>query len=207
MTETCQSALFPLNTVLFPEGPLALRIFEPRYLDMIKDCMRNDAPFGVCLIRKGNEAGDAATPCPVGTLARIVDWDRLDNGLLGITALGTQRFRIHNTFVADDKLLRGEIEILATEPAVAIAPKYRQLEQLADKLIDHAGDLYRHGEKCIRNATWLGYRLAELLPVPAGYKQRFLEMEDPLLRLEQIEKMIDHISQQAIQKSGQNPGD
>ena len=89
-----QIPLFPLGTVLFPGGPLPLRIFEPRYLDMVSDCLRNDKAFGVCLIKDGREVGEPAQPFDVGTMAKIVDWDRTDDGLLAITALGTSRFRI-----------------------------------------------------------------------------------------------------------------
>ena len=90
-----QVALFPLNTVLFPGGPLPLRVFEPRYLDMISRCMKEDAPFGVLLIRDGHEAGPATTH-HVGTLARVTDWYQGSDGLLGITAIGTERFRLHS---------------------------------------------------------------------------------------------------------------
>ena len=112
-------SLFPLGTVLFPDGPLALRIFEPRYLDMVSACLRNDQPFGVCLIRSGREVGAAASPFAVGTLARIVDWHRSDDGLLGIVALGTRRFRVLETRTQPDQLLVGRLEVI-DEPEVAL---------------------------------------------------------------------------------------
>src|SRR5687768_15209514 len=96
--------LFPLNTVLFPGGPLRLRIFEPRYLDMVSRCMRESSSFGVALITEGKEAGGTARTTGVGTTARIVDFERLDDGLLGITARGEQRFTIEDVRTQSDGL-------------------------------------------------------------------------------------------------------
>jgi Lon protease-like protein len=98
-----QAPLFPLNTVLFPDGPLPLRIFEPRYLDMISGCMKQDKPFGVLLIKDGHEAGPATTHS-VGTLARVTDWYQGSDGLLGITAIGTERFRLQSVEQQSDGL-------------------------------------------------------------------------------------------------------
>ncbi|HEY0720771.1 MAG TPA: LON peptidase substrate-binding domain-containing protein, partial [Gammaproteobacteria bacterium] len=91
--------LFPLHSVLFPGGPLALRIFEPRYLDMVSRCMREECAFGISLIQEGDEVGDAAQPYEIGTLARISYFERRPDGLLGITVRGEQRFRIIDTEV------------------------------------------------------------------------------------------------------------
>ena len=111
--ETREVPLFPLHTVLFPGGPLALRIFEPRYLDMVSECLRNDQPFGVCLIQSGNEAGVAASPHLTGTFARIVDWQSGDDGLLSISARGEQRFHVQETRIERDQLpaeMRADVE-------------------------------------------------------------------------------------------------
>ena len=103
--------LFPLRTVLYPGGPLPLRIFEQRYLDMISRCMKTDSPFGVLLIRKGSESGPAET-FDIGTLARITDWYQGSDGLLGVTATGTERFRLLSGRRESDGLLVGEVELL-----------------------------------------------------------------------------------------------
>ena len=102
--------LFPLRTVLFPGGPLPLRIFEQRYLDMISSCLKRDEPFGVVLIRSGSEVGSAEV-YDSGTLARITDWYQGSDGLLGITATGTDRFRIRSSSRQPDGLLIGDVEI------------------------------------------------------------------------------------------------
>ena len=106
-----QVPLFPLNTVLFPGGPLPLRIFEPRYLAMVSNCVQSDAPFGVLLIRDGNETGPATTQ-EIGTLARITDWYQGSDGLLGVTAVGLQKFRVISSRREASGLNVGTIEIL-----------------------------------------------------------------------------------------------
>lgn len=110
--EALSVPLFPLNTVLFPGGPLPLRIFEPRYLDMVARCVKNDSCFGVCLIEDGKEARDAAVPHSIGTLARIIDWDKLPDGMLGIVALGSDRFHIDSTDVESNQLIHGTVTLL-----------------------------------------------------------------------------------------------
>jgi Lon protease-like protein len=107
--------LFPLGTVLFPGGPLPLRIFEQRYLDMISSCLKNDSRFGVLLIRTGKETGDATTHS-VGTLARIVDWYQGSDGLLGITAIGEERFRLLQSERQENGLHLGDVKRLEAEP-------------------------------------------------------------------------------------------
>ena len=114
--------LFPLSTVLFPGGPLPLRIFEARYLDMIGRCMKDESPFGVVLIREGAEVGQAETH-DIGTLARIVDWYQGSDGLLGVTAVGEDRFQLLSTRKQADGLNIGAIEDIAPEPATPTASR------------------------------------------------------------------------------------
>lgn len=110
-----QIPLFPLNTVLFPGGVLPLHIFEQRYLDMAALCMREARPFGICLIVSGKEAGGAAEPHPVGTLARITDWEMEQLGILQVSTLGGQRFRILDTTVSAENLLQAAVEVIADD--------------------------------------------------------------------------------------------
>src|SRR4029453_5765515 len=123
--------LFPLHTVLFPGGPLRLRIFEPRYLDMISRCMRESSAFGVALITEGREAGGARRTTTIGTTARIVDFERLDDGLLGITARGEERFSITEVKTQSDGLNVAGVSFLPEEPAMEIP---EDLEILAELL-------------------------------------------------------------------------
>ena len=188
-------ALFPLNTVLFPDGPLPLRIFETRYLDMVSDCLRNDKPFGVCLIRNGQEAGAPAETFETGTLARIVDWNQLEGGLLGITARGERRFRLTSRRVQADKLVVGQVVALPEEQPVALPNEHRSLADLLREFVEHLSEHYSHVNPDYEDATWVGYRLAEILPIPMSRKQYFLELEDPLVRLSQVAEIVAEISQ------------
>jgi Lon protease-like protein len=183
-------ALFPLHTVLFPGGPLNLRIFEPRYLDMVRDCLKHDRGFGVCLIREGQEAGRAAHTFDVGTVVRITDWNRLEDGLLGITTVGEGRFRVRERRVQSDELLVAGVEPLPAEPRTAVPDAYQRLVTLLEALLDKLDPLYARLPRAPEDATWVGYRLTELLPLPLTRKQYFLELEDPAERLRQLDEAV-----------------
>ena len=122
--------LFPLNTVLFPEGILPLRIFEPRYLDMVSECLRTNSGFGVCLITEGTEAGGVADCHEIGTLACIIDWHKREDGLLGITAQGIERFRILKKHVRPNQLLEGNVEFIDEDDMEEIPVEYQLMLSL-----------------------------------------------------------------------------
>lgn len=181
--------LFPLNTVLFPGGPLSLRIFEPRYVDMVGRCMRTGAGFGVVLIREGGETGPAEFH-EMGTLARIVDFSRLPEGLLGLATLGGERFRVRAHRVQSDGLNVGEVEWLDAEPASELPDEYAHLPSLLESLLAELGEAYRHVERQPTDAGWVGYRLAELLPLTIESRQFCLELAQPLERLRLLDALI-----------------
>ena len=183
-------ALFPLNTVLFPGGPLPLRIFEPRYVDMVRRCLREQRGFGVVLIRSGNEVGPAEFES-VGTLARIVDFNALADGLLGIVNVGERRFRVISRRRQDDGLNLGDVSWLEPEPAMQLPPEYRGLPAIVQALLGERGDLYAHIERRPEEASWVGYRLAELLPLSQPSRQFCLELQDPLERLRLLSALIE----------------
>jgi uncharacterized protein len=182
--------LFPLNTVLFPGGPLKLRIFEPRYVDMIGRCMREDAGFGVALIVEGVEAGGPARTANVGTLARIVDFEQLKGGLLGITAHGGQRFRIDLVRTQSDGLNLADVEWLREEPENAVSEEYSILAELARQAFSQLAGLYGDMSPAYESATWVGMRLAEMLPLPVEDRQRCLEILDGTERLKYLSERI-----------------
>lgn len=176
--------LFPLSSVLFPGGPLGLRIFEPRYLEMVRDCARDDACFGVCLLLKGQKAGAPALPAAVGTLARITDFYTLPDGLLGIGAEGGQRFRVLNTRVRDNGLVHGTVRYWPDEPVLEVPSEFGLLSTILERLIQQSGNPYRDTPReHYDDAAWVGFRLAELLPLMAAERQHLLELTDPLERL------------------------
>jgi Lon protease-like protein len=185
-----QIPLFPLNTVLFPGGTLTLRIFEARYTRMVSDCLKADAPFGVCLIRSGSEVGSAAKPFRTGTLARIVDWEQRADGLLGITARGEQRFTIERYDADAQHLLHAEVTVLDDGPPVAVGEEQRPLAELLQRIVEQLGTPYDAAQSNYHDAQWVGCRLAELLPLPLRDKQRLLETGDPLQRLSLLQRML-----------------
>jgi hypothetical protein len=182
-------ALFPLNTVLFPGGPLSLRIFEPRYLDMVRHCLREQRGFGVVLIRDGSEVGPAEFEA-VGTLARIVDFHTLADGLLGLSNLGERRFRVRKHRRLRDGLNVGAVDWLEPEPAHPLPSEYGHLPAILDSLLREAGELYGQVERQPNDASWVGYRLAELLPLTSPSRQFCLELEDPLQRLRLLSALV-----------------
>lgn len=183
--------LFPLHTVLFPGGPLPLRIFEPRYLRMIGDCLKSDSCFGVCLISDGREVGEAATPYPTGTTARIVDWHQRHDGLLGITARGERRFRVLSREVQANQLTLAKVELLPEDGECDVPEKYLPLTDLLRRVLEQAGHHYADLPRRFGDAAWVGYRLSELLPLSLPRKQYLLEIEDPVARLEQLFGLLE----------------
>jgi len=179
--------LFPLNTVLFPGGPLSLRIFERRYLDMVRECARNGSGFGVCLILHGRESGETAVPAAVGTLARIVDFCTLPDGLLGISAEGGERFRVDSSRVRDNGLAHGTVRFWPDEPALALPAEFGLLATILERLLEQPGSAFAKAERrCFDDARWVGFRLAETLPLESRERQHLLQITDPHERLEQL---------------------
>lgn len=183
-------ALFPLNTVLFPGGPLPLRIFETRYLDMLSRCLKSNAGFGVCLIEQGSETGPAHT-YTVGTLAHIRDWSNDADGLLHILAIGGRRFRTLRMRVQHDGLYLGEVEWLADESPLPLPESAKPLAEMLRTLLAQMPERYALITKAYDDSSWVGYRLAELLPLPVKQRQHLLEISDAQLRLDIIAALMD----------------
>ncbi len=189
--KTAEIALFPLSAVLYPGGPLALRIFEPRYIDMVRRCMRDEAPFGVVLILSGAEAGgEVESTAAVGTSARIADFYTLPEGLLGLSCLGMRKFRLLRRSRRADGLNVGEVAWLPDEPGVGLPAEYLHLGRLIVKVLPELGALYDAVERRADEAAWVGYRLAEILPVSLSEKQEWLELDDPLERLALLSPLV-----------------
>jgi Lon protease-like protein len=182
--------LFPLNTVLFPGGPLSLRIFEPRYLDMVRACMRDSSSFGVVLIRAGMEAGAVSSTAEIGTAARIVDFDQLPDGLLGIMCAGEQKFRVESRRVQGDGLNIGTVTWLPPEAPASLPPEHAHLGQLLRRVLPQLGNVYQALPTQFDDAGWVSARLAEILPISLSDKQQCLELDDPLARLSRLAPFI-----------------
>jgi len=190
---TVELALFPLSSVLFPGGRLSLRIFEPRYLDMVRRCGRSGEGFGVCLILRGQEVGEPALPAALGTEARIVDFSMTDDGLLGLTVEGFRRFHVERTRVRDDGLVLGDVRWLPEEDIVPLRDEHALLGLLLARVLDRAGiDHDGAGKGRLAEAAWVGWRLAEWLPLEAEERQALLQEPDPHARLQRlVERLPD----------------
>ena len=186
--------LFPLRTVLFPDGPLPLRIFETRYLDMVGRCLKQDLGFGVVASMSG-VGTDPDQIQQIGTLARIVDWYQFDDGLLGITAIGETRFLIKDLRRQSDGLNLGRVEFLEPESAMTIPDRFYPLLTLLETMLNELEAQYRYIDKRFEDASWVGCRLAELLPLSLDQKQVRLEVSDPVQRLEILTRLVEALKQ------------
>ncbi len=183
--------LFPLQTVLLPGAALGLRIFETRYLDMVRDCGRSGTGFGICLILDGREVGVPATPARYGTEARIEDFGTGADGLLTLRVRGVRRFHVRHTRVRDNGLIVGEIDWCEPDPDDELRPEHALLGSLLRRTIEKIGGapgdpLAAAPPARFEDAAWVGWRLAELLPLDAGQRQSLLQEDDPHARLDRL---------------------
>lgn len=191
MTGPVEIPLFPLGTVLFPGGPLPLRIFEARYIDLVRRCLRDETGFGVVLIREGVEAGGPAETFDVGTYARIVDFSQQPDGLLGIRAVGERRFRILERRRERDGLNVADVEWLPDEPSLPLPDDLAELAPALESILAQLGEPYASLERRPDDAAWVAGRLAEILPIPPGHKQHCLELDGPIERLRFLRPLFE----------------
>ncbi|AIY39839.1 Uncharacterized protein LT85_0679 [Collimonas arenae] len=186
--------LFPLNTVLFPGGVLPLKVFETRYLDMLRDCMKIEQQFGVVLIKSGQEVGNAAEPESVGCLAQIIEWDMQDLGVMMLRTEGRQRFRILQQRVLKDQRLEAQIELIDEDPTTGPDAVHLQCASTLKVVIDdinkkgraaHGVDYASPFSLPVRfdNPGWVANRWCEILPIPLKARQKLLELTDGRERL------------------------
>ncbi len=175
--------LFPLNTVVFPGGRMSLRIFEQRYIGMVKQAIANDSPFGLCAIREGQETGAPALPYSVGTRVRITDWDMPETGILHIDTQAETRFVIRQTEVKPSGLLVGTVDDVSAEPVSVIPDDLGLAVEILRRIIDEYGQTYFSLPHAFDDAVWVGYRLSEVLPLKLSVKQNLLEMNDSVTRM------------------------
>ncbi|MDP2794847.1 MAG: LON peptidase substrate-binding domain-containing protein [Sulfurisoma sp.] len=185
--------LFPLQTVLFPGGALPLKIFEQRYMDMAKACIRDETPFGVCLIARGAEVGAPAEPHAIGTLARIAKWDMEQLGVLQVVVHGGERFRVLRHWAEPSGLVLGEIELLPDPPPQAVPLECAGLVTLLRAIVADLGDQRPVGPAALHrfdDAAWVGRRFCEVLPIPNAARQMLLELDDAAALLDIVRKYL-----------------
>ena len=204
MTETQQIPLFPLRVVMFPRGRLNLQIFERRYIDLVTQCMRTSSGFGICLLKEGEEVvqeGTNQTIHRTGTYSNIIDWDQLDNGLLGITVEGSAKFSIEDCWQSDSGVLQGNVQFNETDnvgrETIPLNDQYTALADLLKNLESHP--LVEQKKLIIDyNNLWdLGWRLSELIPIEIEQKQQLLEIDDPWERIQSIEQLVSDLANDA----------
>ena len=175
--------LFPLNTVVFPGGRLPLKIFEQRYLEMVKQAIAASTPFGICAIREGTETGTPAVPYSIGTCVRITDWDMPQTGILHVETLAQERFVVRSTHVEPSGLLIGAVEAVTPESALAVPEDLELAVEILRHIISEFADAHFPAPHDFGNAVWVGYRLSEVLPLKLSVRQNLLEMNDSITRL------------------------
>ncbi len=190
--------LFPLSGVLLPFGRVPLQIFEPRYLDMVRDCLKTNSAFGVVWIRRGAEVvqrGRAAAELgDYGTCARIVDWDQLPNGLLGITIEGTQRFELIETHTRANGLVVGQVELQAAIPAAPLSADWLSLLDVLRSVETHP-HVERMQLRVDYNDAWqVGYTLVQLLPLEESLKYELLGLDSVDALLAELHALLNQIS-------------
>jgi len=179
--------------VLFPDGLLPLRIFEPRYVDMVGRCMREGGEFGVLLITAatGAETGEVGSLAGIGTTARVVDFHALPDGLLGLMCRGARRFRLLSRRLQEDGLHLGAVQWLAEPAPSALLPEHAPLARVLRRVLQELGDTARHLDADFGDAGWVSWRLAEFLPLERGAQQQLLELEDPQARMRALAPLIE----------------
>ena len=201
MKNTNDIPLFPLNIVLFPGGRFDLQIFERRYIDLVSHCMRTGTGFGICLLKSGDETNGNnlnQTVYNTGTYAKIVDWDQLESGLLGITVEGAVKFVAQDFWKEEDDVLHASVEfsdIESTEAdVIPLGDEYTALSELLRNLEDHPLVVGRNLSIDYSDLRQLGWRLSELIPLGIDVRQELLELNDPVERLSKIEKLVSEMA-------------
>ena len=185
--------LFPLNTVLFPRGVVPLRIFEPRYLDMVSKCLNNESGIGVILIRDGKETGAAPQTHETGTLSEISYWHKRNDGMLGITLKGQQRFKVISTSTQPDQLVIAEIELLPGYQETQAGESHELYSRILKQIIAQLEPPFTTMEKFYDDPEWVSARLIELLPFDLIEKQKLLDIDDLGERVQQLEVLLKSI--------------
>ncbi|WP_313217263.1 LON peptidase substrate-binding domain-containing protein [Stenotrophomonas sp.] len=191
MTETASLPLFPLHAVLLPGAALGLRVFERRYLDMLRECGRQDSTFGVCLILGGDEVGGPALPAAYGVEARIEDFDVGADGVLVLRLRGQRRFHVLRTRVRDNGLVLADVQWSPPDHDDELRPEHALLATVLEHIIEQAGAAFApvHPGQ-LDQAAWVGWRLAELLPLEEPQRLQLLQQDDPHQRLQDLLRWI-----------------
>lgn len=187
--------LFPLNSIVLPRGRIPLQLFEPRYIDMLTRCLKEDRGFVIVLLREGLETSSHAAFYDIGTYVRIIDFQQLDNGLLGITVEGQAKVTVVKCWQADDGLNMGDVECLTDEESMDVPRHFAELPAVLKALFRHPVISDLQMDVDYDDARDVGWRLTELLPLDKQEKQRLVELQDPIERLERLQALLEALEQ------------
>ncbi|HEX6828652.1 MAG TPA: LON peptidase substrate-binding domain-containing protein [Burkholderiales bacterium] len=188
--QTLEVPIFPLHAVLLPGSVLPLRVFEQRYVEMTKACLRDNRPFGVCLIQEGAEVGAPAVPERVGCLADILDWDMQQLGIFNLRTVGTERFTLRRWTAEPSGLIRAQVSVLPQEPETALPDEHRACARVLELIIDKLGTGHFQEPFRFDDAAWVSYRLAETLPLKLQARQKLLELDEAAARLQVLHRFL-----------------
>ena len=187
--------LFPLNSIVLPRGRIPLQLFEPRYIDMLTRCLKEDRGFVVVLLQEGGETGRTAAFYDIGTYVRIIDFQQLDNGLLGITVEGESKVSVVRSWQQEDGLNVGDVECLLEESESEVPARYSELPSVLKALFRHPVIRYLNMDIDYGDARDVGWRLTELLPLDKQEKQKLVELQDPLERLSRLQELLEALEE------------
>jgi Lon protease-like protein len=187
--------LFPLNSIVLPRGRIPLQLFEPRYIDMLTRCLKEDRGFVVVLLQEGGEAGRTAAFYDIGTYVRIIDFQQLDNGLLGITVEGESKVSVVRSWQQDDGLNVGDVECLIEEAESEVPERFGELPSVLKALFRHPVIRDLNMDIDYGDARDVGWRLTELLPLDKQEKQKLVELQDPLERLSRLQGLLEALEE------------
>jgi uncharacterized protein len=187
--------LFPLNSIVLPRGRIPLQLFEPRYIDMLTRCLKEDRGFVVVLLQEGGEAGRTAAFYDIGTYVRIIDFQQLDNGLLGITVEGESKVSVVRSWQQEDGLNVGDVECLIEEAESEVPERFGELPSVLKALFRHPVIRDLNMDIDYGDARDVGWRLTELLPLDKQEKQKLVELQDPLERLSRLQGLLEALEE------------
>ena len=190
--------LFPLKSIVLPGGLFPLRIFERRYLDMIKDCIKEEKGFCIALVRDNTNEEFITSIYNYACYVEIIDWNQLEDGLLGITVEGKNKVHITNSSLNNSNLLVGNIEAIEAEKEFMIPQKYIILSKFYRKIYPGIKNFISFKKERFADATWVGYRLVECLPLDASSKNKLIASNDAIERLDKIYNIVNKIYKEEI---------
>ncbi|GAB7539272.1 LON peptidase substrate-binding domain-containing protein [Burkholderia sp. 3C] len=200
-TQLVDLPLFPLHTVLFPGGLLPLKVFEARYVDMARGCLRDNVPFGVCLLKSGPEVAQddqVAVPEAVGCMAEIVECDTGEFGMLFLRTVGTRRFALLSHRVESNGLLVGIVDPLPEDRPLdgeqAIA-QFGACAEVLERIIAALRNVKNAALPLLEpfhfdDPTWVSNRLAEVLPLELRTRQKLMELPDAAARIDAVHQVL-----------------